>query len=222
MDLRHAAQAVGVLDLAAFGVRNHDLAVGQQPAQVGGAGGLAGVRPHGLDARIEGTCELFVASTVMAPATSAIASRWRPRTRASASMAVLICVPLMSDSPSLAWRRYGLRWTRRRAARPLIGRWPRRPTRAASGVGDAAAADEGVALAHDDQGEVGQRGEVAAGADAALLREWPGTTPRLYISISASISSTVTPEWPLASAWMRRARASRLTPRPSSGPMPTA
>ena len=54
VDLRHAAEAVGVLDLAAVGVRSHDLAVGEEAAQVGGAGGLAGVRPHGLDARVEG------------------------------------------------------------------------------------------------------------------------------------------------------------------------
>ena len=49
--------------------------------------------------------ELFVASTVMAPATSAIFARCRALISASAKMAVLICVPFMSERPSLACNR---------------------------------------------------------------------------------------------------------------------
>ncbi len=53
VDLGHAAHAVGVLHLGAVGVRGHDLAVGQQPAQVGRAGNLARMRPHLLNAFIK-------------------------------------------------------------------------------------------------------------------------------------------------------------------------
>ncbi len=47
---------------------------------------------------------------------------------------------------------------------------PRPATGVRVGVG-AGPRDEGMALADDDEGEVGQRREVAAGADAALLRD---------------------------------------------------
>ena len=50
----------------------------------------------------KGRCELFVASTVMAPATSAMRASRQVRVKASTRMAVLICVPLISDNPSFA------------------------------------------------------------------------------------------------------------------------
>ncbi len=83
-------------------------------------------------------------------------------------MAVLIWVPLMSDRPSLACELIRLE-----ADAAEGGAAAHRPGPSAGvGVGVALRpGDEGVALADDDEGEVGQRGEVAAGADAALLRD---------------------------------------------------
>src|SRR5436853_574472 len=54
VDLRHAAHAVGVLNLGAVRVRGHHLAVGQQALEVAGAGELPGVGADRLDARVEG------------------------------------------------------------------------------------------------------------------------------------------------------------------------
>jgi hypothetical protein len=51
--LGHAAQGVGVLDLAAIAVRLADGAAGQELAQVARGGRLSGVRAGGVDARIE-------------------------------------------------------------------------------------------------------------------------------------------------------------------------
>ena len=46
VDLRHAADAVGVLHLPAIGVRRDDLAAFEQPADVGGTGDLPGMRAN--------------------------------------------------------------------------------------------------------------------------------------------------------------------------------
>ena len=51
--LRHAAQAVCVLQLCAIGMRTVDRAVGREAAQVARDRGGAGMRAHGGDTRIE-------------------------------------------------------------------------------------------------------------------------------------------------------------------------
>src|SRR5690606_39384127 len=53
VDLRHAAQAVRVLDLPAVPVRLQDLAVDQEHPDILGHHLLAGVWPHGLNALVE-------------------------------------------------------------------------------------------------------------------------------------------------------------------------
>ncbi len=54
VDLRHAAQRVRVLHLAAVGVALHDLALGEERAQVAGADLLPGVGAHPHQALVEG------------------------------------------------------------------------------------------------------------------------------------------------------------------------
>ena len=88
---------------------------------------------------------------------------------------MLICVPLMSDNPSLASGRCGLRWTRRRAARPL------------SGFGFGRARGRGL-VTKAYPSPIVTSARWASGARSPLAPTLPcsgmaGTTPRLYISI---------------------------------------
>ena len=168
MDLRHAAQAVGVLHLVAVAVRLADLAVREQAPQVPGGGRLAGVRPGGLDARVErdvGALERLEGQG--ADDVGERASR-RASATARAPTAVMSCVPLMRERPSFGSSTSG--------ARPAA--------RLGLGAGDAASVVHRLALADEDQGEVGERREVPL-APTEPCEGTTGWTPRFSRSTGA-------------------------------------
>ena len=117
--LRRAAERVRVLHLVAPAVRLDDRRALEQAQDIGGgrplarrAGAARGSRGRKL-AR-----EPWSASTESAQAMSAACARRRPRTSASAPIALMNCVPLMSERPSFAWSRTGSSPTRASASAP--------------------------------------------------------------------------------------------------------
>ena len=152
--LGHAAERVGVLDLGAVGVALDDLAVA--------AGARGGARPPRFwpgcgrtawMAAMNGRWLPSSPSRVIAPARSASSASASARSRASAPTAHIAWVPLTRARPSLASSTTGSRPGARQRGAP----------------GQPLAAEEGLALADEDQREVGQRGEISRGADAASL-----------------------------------------------------
>ncbi len=130
---------------------------GSPPAACAGsprsaAGRRAGARACRRSSKASGTASS--ASAVSAPTTSAVSSRRAASKTASAPSAAMACVPLQSDRPSLAASVTGSMPAARSASPPSI-----------SAAGEARAA-----LAHQHQGDVGERGEVAGGAHRALAR----------------------------------------------------
>ncbi len=170
--LRRTAQRVGVLHLAAVGVRRVDGAV--RPA----AGrGWRRTRPGPACGRAawirasKGTVDPRSASIDIAAAMSAARASRHASTRASARTAVDACVPLMSASPSFGPSATGLSPARCSASAP---------------VSAAAGGRQHLAFADQHEREVRERREVAAGADRARGAARRGCTRALSSASSAS------------------------------------
>ena len=155
VDLRDAAQAVGVLHLAAVAVRLADGAAREQRAQVAGRGRLAGMRPRGVDARVEGHVgALERVEGQGARPRRRVRARRMASARARPPTAVMSCVPLMRARPSLASSTTG--------ARPAAAQ--------RLGAGQAPALVDALAFADEREREVREGRQVAARADRALRR----------------------------------------------------
>ncbi len=136
------------------------------------------------------------ASIDCAHARSAARASLRARTRPSASIDAMNCVPLMSDRPSFASSRIGSSPTRVNASKP--GR--RSPSTIAS------------------PSPTSGRARCASGArspDAPTLPRagTTGSTPRSRHASSSSTVSTRAPEFPFASVFARSSIAERTTPQ---------
>jgi hypothetical protein len=158
VDLRHAAQAVGVLDLAAVGVRVVERRAGEQPAQGLGGAPLARMRLAGVDTRVAGRGR--AEQGVEAERADDVGGRHQlagvdEGERADRGHDL---GPVDQAEALL-----GAQLTRRQA-----GGGERVPGRKDMTV------EPGVALADQGEREVSERGQVAAGADAAeaLPRVW--------------------------------------------------
>ena len=113
-----------------------------------------------------GLSELLVASTVMAPAMSAIVARCRARTQR-------IGQKRRADLRAVDERQafLGLQLVRRQVHPPQGRSAADRLAARRAGIDiGARLADEGMPLADNDERQVGERRQIAAGADAALLR----------------------------------------------------
>ena len=154
--LRLAAEAVGVLDLAAAAVAGEDRAAFEQSGDLGGDADLAGLAAQRRDARVErlGRCPSS-ASTDNAPAARAAANTRSPMNKASSAIAVEAWVPLISARPSLGPSSSG--------SRPSFC--------SAAAAGRIVAGDVDAAVAHQRRDQMRERGEVARRADAALARD---------------------------------------------------
>ncbi len=155
MDLRHAAQAVGVLHPPALAVRLADGAALEEAPQVAGGGRLAGVGPRGVDARVEG--DVGALEGVEGQGTDDVGRA--------------------SQAPGLGHREAADRGHELRPVdegQPLLRlEHERAEAGGAEAVGarEPALLEDALALADQDEGEVGERGEVAARADRALRRD---------------------------------------------------
>ena len=89
------------------------------------------------------------------------------------------------------------------------------------GAGEPLALVECLAFAQQQQGCLGHRSQIAAGADRALLLI-TGVTPLLSISIMARGISSRQPELPCACTLMRPAQAARTTSIGIGSPIPAA
>ena len=155
VDLRRAAQRVGVLHAPAGDVRLPDLAAFEQVAQTRGALQLAGMRARRVNPLVEGARR--AAQRVERHGADHV-GRIRPGSRAASSsrqpMASIACVPLIRLMPSLGCR--------------SIGSMPARAQRLAARQDRAF--EFRLAFADQHQRHVGQRREIARRAHAALRR----------------------------------------------------
>jgi len=163
VDLRHAPHTVGVLHLGTIGVRLHDLAIGQQSAQVGGTGDLAGMRADGVYPRVERFQRTFrrldghgTGDVGDFPQLSGANQRVGKDGRADLR-AVDERQPLARLEP--------IRFQLGPAER-LLAVYQSKPALGCAGLGQIR-----CPFADHEQAHVRQRREVAAGADAALLRD---------------------------------------------------
>ena len=162
----HAAQAVGVLHLAAVAVRLADARCPRAAARRlraeaawPGCGRAAWMRGS------KATSVPLSASRVRAPDhVGACARAARPRPGRGPPTAVMSCVPLMRARPSLASSTTGARPGGRAAPPPPA---PAPPVVTA------------LAFADERQRQVGERRQVAAGADASPATGRPGWMPRV-------------------------------------------
>jgi hypothetical protein len=145
------------------------------------------------------------ASTLIAATTLAVRASRSASARTSAPIAPIICVPLRSARPSFGLERRGLE-----AGLAQGDRAPARP-----------AAELDLARADERQREVGERREVARGADAALLRH-DRVDAQAEESSSRSTTSGRQPLWPSARVLARSRSIARTTSRGSGGPTPAA
>ena len=163
---------------------------------------------NGRSAWISGrnaTLEPWSASSESAHAMSAAAARRRARTQPSAPIALMNCVPLMSDSPSFACGRIGSRPTRARASSP------------------GSSSPSTVANPSPTSGSA----RCASGARSPEAPTDPrlgtsGSTPRFRHSRSSSTVPSAIPDVPLASVFARRSMAARTISSGYGSPTPHA
>ena len=153
-----------------------------------------------------GRSEPSIASIASAAVTSAMVNRCRASSMASSSMPSMPSVPLISASPSLA--------------ASSIGRSPAACSASAAGDPGAVLAEH-PALAHQHQRAVRQRGQVAGGAQRAVLGH-----PRCDVVVE-QVDQCLgdhgrTPEWPIASDRTRSSIIARTTSRGIGAPIPAA
>ena len=152
--LRRAAQRVGVLHAAAVGVAGHDRAALEQLAQAGRDARLSRLRPHGVQARVEGRRRALEGLERQRRGDGrgrehalGVAERERARAghevRAVDQRQALLGLERDRLEPGLAQR---------------------------LGAGQPAAADLGLALADQHERRMGERRQVARGADGAAAR----------------------------------------------------
>ena len=123
--------------------------------------------------------------------------------RVSVPTAAMACVPLTRARPSLRTQHQGLKARRRERLAPRAGL----PVPAR------------LALPDEQQGHVGQRHQVAAGAHRALLGN-DGSDPGVEQGSRDSMICGRTPEYPLARVLARSSIMARQTSAESSSPTP--
>ena len=155
VDLRDAAERVGVLDLFAIGVRSDDAAAGDDPPHVGRTADLPGVRACGVDFLVEDLVRAAEGFEAHAPG----------------DLGALDEAGGLGDQQT-AQGGHHLRAVDQR--QPFLGR---QRDGLDAGLGqyagrrDGLAVDETLALAHQHQRQMRQRGQIAAGPDRALRRD---------------------------------------------------
>ena len=142
------------------------VAVGEQAAQVGGAGGLAGVRADRLDSRIERPPRAFRRFHRHRPGDVGDASQLLGADQGVGQngRADLGSVDERQSLLGLRPIRFQVDAPQGRASAHRLSAFGHRLSAIGRGTND-----EGVSLTHDDEGQMGQRREIAGSADAALL-----------------------------------------------------
>ena len=182
-----------------------DRAALAQPPEIGRGRGLAGDRPGRVDPRLEGVKgDPRSASTDIA-ATMSAARQPLGVEQASASTAVLACVPLMRARPS-----FGRSVTAERPAHA------RRPIRGHAGPFSVV---EHASLAHENERQVRERRQIAACADRAATRHSRMTTPA-FNSTAARRASRAEPRVALGEHIGPQRHDARTTQGGSGSPTP--
>ena len=147
-----------------------------------------------------------IASMDSAAVTSAMVNRWPRSSMASRSMPSMPSVPLISARPSLA---------------ASVDRGEPGGVQGVGAGDPVTVLAEHPALAEQHQRAVGQRGQVAGGAERAVLGHPRGDVVVEQVDQGLGDDGR-TPEWPSASERTRSSIMARTTSRGMGAPMPAA